>query len=1525
MINIFLLMIVASSSNQGTTIAPGPTPWLLQSRVQTEPVSVPVSNSDIIPYFSSTVRSHFVPETYGSAGKISFANGIAFDTRLLGKTGEPDLPDNLKYQDREQALYYIVQFTSPVYGSQRAWLEAKGVNIHFYVPDYGFVCRIDDPAALNEVAANPSVGWVGVYQPAYKISWVFDQVSGEHRVTIRLFNDADVAAVLNDVKALSGRAEFETVDNGINKLVLGVIDKNTVNAIARLNSVAWIEPYFQPHTMNVDVQWIDQSGVSGNCSIWAHGIVGEGEIVNDNDSGVHCAHIAKRAGSAAITTWGVYPAHNKIVAYDSGASSNIVFDDGAGSSYHGSHTAGTICGNDTTLGTSTYDGIAKNAKLYFNDCGDNTSSGIYTFGDLNDNFIRPYNKYYVSNGIRAYQSSNSWGSATNRDYNEQAHQTDQFMWAHKDFCIFFANGNSGATGVNPPATAKNCVSIGSCNNGAGGMNTLSGFSSLGPTADGRYKPTVCSPGSYVTSSTSGTNTYGSMQGTSMATPGACGSGVLVRQYLREGWYPYGKKVAGDAWSYISAALIKAILINSSDNFAGYTGPSNSIGWGRIDLDSSLYFSSDTRKLLVVDDTIGLLTGEQVDYHFSVPASASNLKIAVVWTDYPGDPAIIRQIVNDVDLSAYIGGNYYRGNQYTTGYSTLNPAGRDSINVEECIRLAAPTAGDWRVAIQGRNVPYGPQPYALVISYNGSAIAGVVKLNKPVYRCNDYNIVDTVRIRVEDTNYGSAVARDSFRIPLYAKLTEPQPESVWVRELAESSYVFVGQIPLLFNKPVHNDGRISVCQGDTIFASYTDASPAYTSITWATVDAYYFIISYCRAQNIGSNLADVCWNTNENSNSKVYYGTTPALGITVTVDTPYVLPHRVRISGLNARTTYYYDVESKDFRGNIVRDNNDGRHYTFTTQAVAGIDILVALCDGYDKTVNQGQALPGLSYRFQKAINTGGWSYNWWATSDNGGDLPPRAVMRNYKAIFVPNEDEYPEFLPRQMDTIRYYEEGGGRIAFSSHDLLWYSWDPAGGNPQVGVDSQWCRNYMHARYKGDITMTGNFTIYGVAADPVTGGFTSGVTYSPHRLGADGDTIVNIDVPGNGWDVGGTSAYIWKWNAAAGNNVGNRWESGQNHGSAGQGVWGGQRTRTILNAFTATQMDTIQLPNILNAQFIWLIGHDHPDVSLTVPATGGNYPSSPINVTWTSTFYGGTVVDTTWIEYSPDAGQTWITIVAGPTVTSPYAWNISALQNGRTYRLRVIVADRNVYPSLKGMTQTGNFTINITGNDDLGPKVLPNSIVVPKNPKVVTAVDTTMVFTAVVSDSETGLSNIAAAEWRIINSASGVSPMTAFDGNFNAIIEQVQGTIRFQYSPGVISVCSLQVRGQDNAALKDAANWGTWFTRTFTLIDGVIAPQGEQEYPDAKPTSYALYNAKPNPFLRQINIGFAVPSTDKVSLKVYNSLGQLVRTLVNDVKQPGYYSVTWDGRDDVGRNLAAGIYFYQITTQTFKDTKKAILVK
>jgi len=62
-----------------------------------------------------------------------------------------------------------------------------------------------------------------------------------------------------------------------------------------------------------------------------------------------------------------------------------------------------------------------------------------------------------------------------------------------------------------------------------------------------------------------------------------------------------------------------------------------------------------------------------------------------------------------------------------------------------------------------------------------------------------------------------------------------------------------------------------------------------------------------------------------------------------------------------------------------------------------------------------------------------------------------------------------------------------------------------------------------------------------------------------------------------------------------------------------------------------------------------------------------------------------------------------------------------------------------------------------------------------------------------------------------------------------------------------------------------------------------------------------------------------------LKIYNVLGEEVRTLVDEMKEPGHYSVTWDGRDNLGNHVASGVYFYRLEVGEFVATRKMALVR
>ncbi|MCD4795659.1 MAG: T9SS type A sorting domain-containing protein, partial [Candidatus Cloacimonetes bacterium] len=83
--------------------------------------------------------------------------------------------------------------------------------------------------------------------------------------------------------------------------------------------------------------------------------------------------------------------------------------------------------------------------------------------------------------------------------------------------------------------------------------------------------------------------------------------------------------------------------------------------------------------------------------------------------------------------------------------------------------------------------------------------------------------------------------------------------------------------------------------------------------------------------------------------------------------------------------------------------------------------------------------------------------------------------------------------------------------------------------------------------------------------------------------------------------------------------------------------------------------------------------------------------------------------------------------------------------------------------------------------------------------------------------------------------------------------------------------------------------------------------------------------PNPFNPETNISFSVKEAGKVTLEIYNIKGEKVRTLVKGHREAAYYNVTWNGKDNSGKQVASGVYFYKMKTGKYVSTKKMILMK
>jgi len=93
----------------------------------------------------------------------------------------------------------------------------------------------------------------------------------------------------------------------------------------------------------------------------------------------------------------------------------------------------------------------------------------------------------------------------------------------------------------------------------------------------------------------------------------------------------------------------------------------------------------------------------------------------------------------------------------------------------------------------------------------------------------------------------------------------------------------------------------------------------------------------------------------------------------------------------------------------------------------------------------------------------------------------------------------------------------------------------------------------------------------------------------------------------------------------------------------------------------------------------------------------------------------------------------------------------------------------------------------------------------------------------------------------------------------------------------------------------------------------------------PAKFSLEQNYPNPFNPSTRIDYALPVESDVSLQIFNLLGQLVRTLVSGDRPAGYHSVEWDGRDNSGRLVGSGLYFFRLSTEEFVQTRKMVLLR
>ena len=111
----------------------------------------------------------------------------------------------------------------------------------------------------------------------------------------------------------------------------------------------------------------------------------------------------------------------------------------------------------------------------------------------------------------------------------------------------------------------------------------------------------------------------------------------------------------------------------------------------------------------------------------------------------------------------------------------------------------------------------------------------------------------------------------------------------------------------------------------------------------------------------------------------------------------------------------------------------------------------------------------------------------------------------------------------------------------------------------------------------------------------------------------------------------------------------------------------------------------------------------------------------------------------------------------------------------------------------------------------------------------------------------------------------------------------------------------------------------------VIDLDIDLIAYRQPPGIVPTVSSLGQNAPNPFNPSTKLSFDIAVAGHARLKVYDTMGRLVRNLVDEHYSEGRYEVIWNGRDNMGRMSAAGIYLYRLEVGNFTETKRMVLIK
>ncbi len=422
--------------------------------------------------------------------------------------------------------------------------------------------------------------------------------------------------------------------------------------------------------------------------------------------------------------------------------SRVVSKEGTQEMNHATHVTGTIIATGINPAAQGMAPKAKATTFYFG----NDEVKMAALAGLDQNSLLFSNHSY-GEATGWSKSNNVWNwtgdpsVASDEDfrfgfYGERARSLDELAHLAPYYSIVWAAGNdradvgngsrlpdcNGGTGYDciiPDAVAKNIITVGAVNKVSNYINPsnvqMSFFSSWGPTDDGRIKPDVVGAGVNLFSlSSSGTNSYSTLSGTSMATPNVTGSLLLLQEL-------YSRLHGGN---FMRAATLKALVIHTTREAGNFPGPDYSYGWGLVNATAAAQLLRDQDNQQQIVGEYKLVSGQPFELELD---SKANQKITatIVWTDpaaKPVDDALDPSnlmLVNDLDVRIVDAQGIQ---QFPWKLDPLNPAMKASRgdnfrdNVEK-IEFDSPLQKKYKLQVSNKGQLVGDQQeFSLIVTY-----------------------------------------------------------------------------------------------------------------------------------------------------------------------------------------------------------------------------------------------------------------------------------------------------------------------------------------------------------------------------------------------------------------------------------------------------------------------------------------------------------------------------------------------------------------------------------------------------------------------------------------------------------------------------------------------------------------------------------------------------------------------------------------------------------------------------------------